>query len=213
MKDFITVDKISVGEYSEKHSRFIATLYPCSSQEEASEILSAHKAKYFDARHNVYAYILSDNTTRFSDDGEPHGTAAKPMLDVLSHSKIVDALLIVTRYFGGILLGTGGLVRAYSAAAKQAIENAECKIMVNCSVFELNVPYSLNDYAMSLFSSIDCDILNTDFGETVTLNIAVPTQEVPSFLKKINEMSSSKITPTHKFDKILPKTVRKQRSF
>lgn len=209
MESYITVSDISYGEYTEKHSRFIATLYPCHSEPEAAEILCSHKAKYFDARHNVYAYILSDNTARFSDDGEPHGTAAKPILDVLSHSGVVDALLVVTRYFGGILLGTGGLVRAYSTSAKQALENASLKYMTECSVLSLDIPYSMQGKLMSLLSDIDADIIETRFEDTVKLLFAVEKINADDFNKKLCEATSSKISATHKYDKILPKTIKK----
>ncbi len=209
MKSYITVSDISYGEYTEKHSRFIATLYPCTSEAEAAQILSNHKSKYFDARHNVYAYILNDNTSRFSDDGEPHGTAAKPILDVLSHSGIVDAMLVVTRYFGGILLGTGGLVRAYSTSAKQALDNASPKFMTECSVLSLDIPYSMQGKLMSLLSDTDADIIETRFEDTVKLLFAVEKINADDFNKKLCEATSSKICATHKYDKILPKTIKK----
>ena len=213
MADYITVNEISSGEYSEKHSRFIATLYPVESEQDAADLLAAHKAKYFDARHNVYAYILHNNTARFSDDGEPHGTAGKPLLDVLYHSGITDALLVCTRYFGGILLGTGGLVRAYSTAAKEAIKNASPVTMTECGVFSINMPYSEQGAVMSFLTDMNAFVLDTEFTDTVSTEFAIPKSETERFHKKLCEISSGKLTAVHKFDRILPINAKKQRSF
>ena len=190
MGDYVTIAEISEGEYSEKHSRFIATLYPCKSEEEASKILSEHRAKFWDARHNVYAYILRDNSAKFSDDGEPHSTAGKPVYEVLLHSGITDALMIVTRYFGGILLGTGGLVRAYSAASKAAIEAAKRVNMVECGVFELDLPYSDQSRVVTRLRDMGVDIMDTQFAETVKLRLAVKVGDIDGFTADIRELSS-----------------------
>ena len=204
MGDYITVNEISVGEYSEKHSRFIATLYPCKSDLEAMEILKEHKTRYFDARHNVYAYILKDNTSRFSDDGEPHGTAAKPVLDVLSHSGITDALLVVTRYFGGILLGTGGLVRAYSSASKEAVNNAVPVKMQECDAFLTVIPYSEQGKITNLIKEYEGIIENTEFGENIKTEYCIPSYNTGKFTEKLCEISSSKIKADFISKKIMP---------
>lgn len=209
MGDYITVNDISVGEYSEKHSRFIATLYPVESESQATEILNSHRKKYFDARHNVYAYILKDNTARFSDDGEPHGTAGKPVLDVLSHSGITDAILICTRYFGGILLGTGGLVRAYSTASKEAIKNAIPVKMTECSVLELEVPYQSQGIIMQLLEESNVFLMDTVFTDTVTFEFALPIELTEEFHKKLCEISSDKLHAKTKEIKILPINAKK----
>lgn len=209
MADYVTVSEKSVGEYSEKHSRFIATLYPVTSEKQATELLSLHKSKYFDARHNVYAYVLHDNTARFSDDGEPHGTAGKPLLDAIKHSGITDALLVCTRYFGGILLGTGGLVRAYSSAAKEAINNAKPVVMTECSIFCLTVPYSEQGLIMQFLTDINANISDTQFTDTVSIEFALPKSQTEDFEKKLCEISSGKFTAEYKFDKILPINAKK----
>ena len=115
------------GEIVEKKSRFIATVLPIETEEEALEFIAKMKKKYWDARHNCYAYVTGDKgqIQRFSDDGEPQGTAGKPMLDILNSYGLTDCLLVVTRYFGGTLLGTGGLVRAYTDATRAGIENSD----------------------------------------------------------------------------------------
>ncbi|MCQ2455667.1 MAG: YigZ family protein [Clostridia bacterium] len=204
MGDYITINEISVGNYEEKHSKFTATLYPVTSEAEANEILAAHKKKYFDAKHNVYAFVLHDNTARFSDDGEPHGTAAKPMLETLIHSGITDALIVCTRYFGGILLGTGGLVRAYTCAAKEAIENAIPIKMTECSILSITVPYNMQSLVMSLFSDMGITIINTEFSDNVIFEIAMAKPLLDEFSKKLCELTSDKLRAEHKADKILP---------
>lgn len=209
MENYVTVDKISVGEYSEKHSRFIATLYPCDSKDKVAEILKEHRQKYWDARHNVYAFVLKDNTSGFSDDGEPHGTAAKPVLDILSFSGITDALVVVTRYFGGILLGTGGLVRAYSASAKAAVDSAERLLMTECDTFSIKMPYSDQGKITNLIMQFDGIIEKTDFADDVTLDFAIDTESTESFNKKLCEITSAKIKAEFKSKKILPKPTKK----
>ena len=142
MQEYTTIEGSNTAEYEEKHSRFIAVCFHCESEAEASELIAAQKSKYWDARHNVYAYLLQDGTARFSDDGEPHGTAGKPMLDVILGSGVTDVAVVVTRYFGGILLGTGGLVRAYSDATQKAIENCIKVYKVDGIEIEVKLDYA-----------------------------------------------------------------------
>ena len=209
MGDYITVCEQSVGEYSEKHSRFIATLYPCKSEEEAASLLSAHKAKYWDAKHNVYAYILKDKTSKFSDDGEPYSTAGNPVYDCLDHSGICDALIVVTRYFGGILLGTGGLVRAYSSAAKAAIEAAKRVTMVECGIFELTMPYSEQKKITLMLADSGIKILDTVYEESVRIKFAVKLPEIAGFEDTLREISGDKLKAIQVSTEILPIIIKK----
>ena len=126
MEEFYMVDGPAQGEIVEKKSRFIANVFPVDSEEQALEIVEKTKKQYWDARHNCFAFVIGKNNEvqRFSDDGEPQGTAGKPILEVLTKGNIHNTLIIVTRYFGGTLLGTGGLVRAYGQSSKAAIENS-----------------------------------------------------------------------------------------
>ena len=123
---YVILAETGNGYYEEKRSRFPAAAYPVRSEEEAAALIAAEKKKTYDARHHCWAYVLGPNreTVRFSDDGEPSGTAGKPILEVLLGRGVRDALIIVTRYFGGTLLGTGGLVRAYTAASQDALDHA-----------------------------------------------------------------------------------------
>lgn len=132
------------GEYEEKRSRFLAAAYPVHSEEEALALIAEEKKSLWDCRHHCYAYILGKQgeLARFSDDGEPSGTAGKPILEVLKGSGATDLLVVVSRYFGGILLGTGGLVRAYTAGAKAALENAAVLDVESGEEWQLICEYS-----------------------------------------------------------------------
>ena len=209
LADHETIAEISTGEYTEKHSRFIATLYPCGSEDEAAQIIDEHKRKYWDARHNVYAYILKDNTAKFSDDGEPHSTAGKPVYDCLLHSGLTDVLAIVTRYFGGILLGTGGLVRAYTAATKAAIDSAARVYMRECAVFEISIPYSEQGRVGTLLENVGAVIKDTYYSENVKLTFAVKAPDVDTFEEKLREISGDKLRAKKISDEILPIILKK----
>ena len=145
MEEFKTISGNSQAEIIEKKSKFIANLFKIESEEEAEDILKQIKKKYHDARHNCYAYrIIKDNQIlqRFSDDGEPSGTAGAPILAILEKLELTNVLVVVTRYFGGILLGTGGLVKAYSEVTKQAIEKININTVEKGYLLEVIIPYS-----------------------------------------------------------------------
>lgn len=194
MQEYITVSGSVTAEYSEKHSRFIATAFYCESESQASEIIAAQKSKYWDARHNVYAYILQNGTVRFSDDGEPHGTAGMPVLDVIKGSGITNVLIVVTRYFGGILLGTGGLVRAYSTSARDALLNAQKVLMCVCAEFVINCDYGNYDRLSRLIADHNGMVQSTDFTDKVTVKVVFKKVDSDTFLNKLCETFASKIT-------------------
>ncbi len=165
-----------VGEIEEKKSRFIANTLPISSQEEAIEFIEKIKKQYWDARHNCYAYVLGDRheIQRFSDDGEPGGTAGKPMLDVLLGENIHNMVVVVTRYFGGTLLGTGGLVRAYSGAAKEGLANSVIIEKMQGRQLLLDTNYSDLGKVQYLLMNNNIPILSEDYGASVTFEVLVP---------------------------------------
>jgi uncharacterized YigZ family protein len=164
MGRFLTILEVSSAEYVEKRSRFIANLRHCETEEEASAFLDEMRSKYWDARHNVFAYSVAGGTLcRFSDDGEPHGTAVKPILDVILGSEIKNIAIVVTRYFGGVLLGTGGLVRAYSKSAKDAVNNAKVVEMIPCTVYETVCEYTDHQRLVSIIENAGGKIENTEF--------------------------------------------------
>lgn len=204
MQEYKTIDGNSTAEYSEKHSRFIATAFHCESETQAGEIIAAQKSKYWDARHNVYAYILQNGTARFSDDGEPHGTAGMPILEVIKGSGITNVLIVVTRYFGGILLGTGGLVRAYSTSARDALLNAQKVLMCVCQEFTIDCDYGNYDRLSRLITDYNGMIQSTDFTDKVTVNVVFKKADCDTFLSKLCETFASKITAKLKNELFFP---------
>lgn len=197
--EHIAVMSEGFSEYGEKHSRFLGFIIPCKNENEATQIIAAKRKEYFDARHVVYAYVLSDGTARFSDDGEPHGTAGKPVLEVLVSSGIKNAILIVVRYFGGVLLGTGGLVRAYTAAAKEAIENSTKAKIVPADRFSVDLSYAEYDRLLFLLTELNADIGKPEFSDTVSFKFSVKSDVSEICLLKIREIFSSAVVP--KFEK------------
>lgn len=193
LQEYKTIDGDFTAEYTEKHSRFIATVFHCESEAEASKIIEGQKSKYWDARHNVYAYILQNGTARFSDDGEPHGTAGMPVLDVIKNSSVTDVLIVVTRYFGGILLGTGGLVRAYGTSARDALSGASKVLMCQCSKFTAECDYASFDRLSRLIGDCGGLIQSTDFTDKVSIDFIFKNEQKDIFLTKLCEAFASKI--------------------
>jgi len=180
-------------EFEEKRSLFIGHAKHITSEEEAMEFVKAKKKEYSDATHNCWAYLLKGGiVARYSDDGEPQGTAGVPMLETIRKSGVCDAVVVVTRYFGGILLGAGGLVRAYSHGAKVALDAAE--IVTYEKYTELSLTCSYSDYqkysvVLPTFNAI---IDSTDFTDKVTVCFAIKETFVDALNKKITEMSGGK---------------------
>ena len=173
------------AEIVEKKSRFIATVFSIESEEEALDIVAKMKKKYWDARHNCYAYVIGDNNQvqRFSDDGEPSQTAGKPMLDVLLAEQIHNVLVVVTRYFGGTLLGTGGLVRAYSKATKMGLDNSILVDKVHGTQLKIGLDYSGAQKVKHVFSQLDVYTIDTIYTDVVE-EIVVVEDEILELLKK-----------------------------
>lgn len=180
------------GELVEKKSRFIATVFSIESEEEALEKVAAMKKKYWDARHNCYAYVVGDNNEiqRFSDDGEPSQTAGKPMLDVLLAQKIHNVLVVVTRYFGGILLGTGGLVRAYSKATKMGLDNSILLDKVYGTRMTVKIDYTVAQKIKYIISQLDIYSIDTKYTDVVEEDVVVEDDLLEEFKQKINEATN-----------------------
>lgn len=204
MQEYTTIDGNATAEYSEKHSRFIANVFYCESETQAGEIIATQKSKYWDARHNVYAYILQNGTARFSDDGEPHGTAGMPILEVIKGSGITNVLIVVTRYFGGILLGTGGLVRAYSTSARDALQSAQKVLMCVCQEFTIDCDYGNYDRLVRLITDHNGMVQSADFTDKVTVNVVFKKVDCDAFLNKLCETFASKIEAKLKDELFFP---------
>jgi uncharacterized YigZ family protein len=177
------------GEVVEKKSRFIAVAMNVESAEEAAEKVNAIRKKYYDARHNCYAYIcgVDGAEKRFSDDGEPSGTAGKPMMDILEGSGVTNCLVVVTRYFGGTLLGTGGLVKAYSSAAKLAVENAELTEVEAGVRCRIEADYNSLGKLQYLLASLDVPVLDTLYEQNVVLDLVVAADTLGMLEKRLQD--------------------------
>lgn len=193
MQEYKTVEKEASDFFIEKKSKFIGYAKPVKTQEEAVEFISKIKSKHWDATHNVYAYVLRENNIqRYSDDGEPSGTAGVPVLDVMLKESLVDVCVVATRYFGGTLLGAGGLVRAYSHTSKIALEAAGIITMAQCSVMSAEVNYSFYDRLNILLSDFSAVILNTSFSDKVCVEFSVKENIVDSLNAKLIDVSNGK---------------------
>lgn len=193
MQEYKTVEKEASDFFIEKKSKFIGYAKPVKTQEDALEFISKIKSKHWDATHNVYAYVLRENNIqRYSDDGEPSGTAGVPVLDVMLKESLVDVCVVATRYFGGTLLGAGGLVRAYSHTSKIALEAAGIITMAQCSVMSAEVDYSFYDRLNILLSDFSAVILNTSFSDKVCVEFSVKENIVDLLNAKLIDVSNGK---------------------
>ena len=182
-------------EFVEKKSLFIGYAAIVKSEEEALEIIKRKKKEYADATHNVYAYMIGDNIARYSDDNEPQGTAGMPTLNSIRMSGVTDVLVVVTRYFGGILLGAGGLVRAYSTAASLAIEAGGVAIFENYAEFEINCSYSEYGKINTELSAYSAIVDDTVFSDDVYLRFAVREDVENEFSIRIKDAFAGKVIP------------------
>lgn len=196
------------AEYIEKKSRFISHVFRVETVEEANEKLAEIKKTYWDASSNCYAYVLdSDNIMRFSDDGEPQGTAGIPILDVLRKQEVYCALIVVTRYFGGTLLGAGGLVRAYGKAAAMALENGGVSVMTPFYIVKMRMAYNFLDPVRNTFSHYDIEETNVEYAADVTLTLQMPTDQFEPFNKHITELTSALVVPQIEEERLIAKKI------
>lgn len=192
--DYRILIKDGEAEIVEKKSRFIATVRIVESEEEAQNFIDEIKKKYWDARHNCSAFVIGKRgeLTRCSDDGEPSGTAGRPMLEVLIGSEIRNIAVVVTRYFGGVLLGTGGLVRAYTRAVQEGIRNCETAVMRLGVRYRLVTDYNGIGKILYILSEQGIEQEQSEYGENVTLQVIVQAKEAAFFVKEITEATGGK---------------------
>ena len=192
--EYKTVLQQAGSEFVERKSRFIGHVKPVSTEEDAIAFIQQKKSEYWDASHNVYAYILREGQIRrYSDDGEPQGTAGIPVLDVLLKSEVTDVVAVVTRYFGGILLGTGGLVRAYSHGASIALEQAKILTMRLCNILRIICDYNQYGRVSSLISECGGFIDDSQFTEAVTIEFHMSENVLGIFEKKLADITSGQV--------------------
>lgn len=189
---FNSIKNNIIGEYSEKKSKFIANGYYIESEEDAKKILEETRKKYFDAKHNCYAYRVYEQgqlIEKMSDDGEPSGTAGAPMLNIMKGKNLCNCIIIVTRYFGGILLGTGGLVRAYSEAVNNALENAELFPISSGMSISFEIPYSDLKNLQYYCQNNDITIVNQDFAETIKIQANLSKEKLDKLQNEISTLN------------------------
>ncbi|MBR1479051.1 MAG: YigZ family protein [Lachnospiraceae bacterium] len=186
------------GEITEKKSRFIAYLKGCETEGEALAFIAGIKKKHYDARHNCHAFIVGEEPSiiRSNDDGEPSGTAGRPILEVLTGYGLHNVCAVVTRYFGGTLLGTGGLVRAYSDAVREALKNSELGLLIPGKKLLLRTGYAQLDKVLSVLSSFDVSPTAADYGEDVVLSLTLPADSFDSILKNITDATGGNFSAT-----------------
>lgn len=198
-----TVAKESETLIIEKKSKFYSHVRPVSNEEEALSYLSQIRAQYPDATHNVYAYVIDENNIfRYSDDGEPGGTAGMPVLDTIRNLGLVDVIVVVTRYFGGTLLGTGGLVRAYSSSAKEGISESGIITRTTCDIISVRTQYELVGKLQYFFANEGYAVEDTVYENDVTFFVASPKSDTDSLIKKITEATNGRCyikTETQKY--------------
>lgn len=190
MAEYKTVRKNAQDQFVEKRSRFIGYACPVQTEQETLDFITSKKTEHWDASHNVYAYILRDGTMRFSDDGEPQGTAGMPALNVLQKEELTDCVLVVTRYFGGILLGGGGLVRAYSHAAKIAVDAGGIVTRAECSIVKIRCDYTFYGRLASLIPEQGGIVEDTAFEDVVTVKMRIPQELEPAFEARLVDLSN-----------------------
>ena len=194
MDAYTTIQGPSQDEFIERRSRFIGKLRPVQTEEEAVAFINECKSTYWDASHNVYAYLLREGQIRrYSDDGEPQGTGGVPVLEVLQREGLVDVVCVVTRYFGGILLGAGGLIRAYSHGAKLAVDAAQRLYMCTCTELELRMGYDLYGKVSYLLPQYHARTLESDFGGEVCLRVLLRDDVLDSFQKALIEATAARV--------------------
>lgn len=191
-KPFRVLVKGGEGEIIEKKSRFIASIKPVESEEEALRFMEEKKKQYWDARHNCSAYVIGNTLSlqRCSDDGEPSGTAGRPMLEVLTKEGICNVVVVVTRYFGGILLGTGGLVRAYTQAVKAGLENCQIGTMCYGRRLLLHTDYNGIGKIQYILGKMNIPIEESSYTNTVEIQVFVKEEELEKIKKEITEATS-----------------------
>ena len=196
MEDYLVPRGVGQAEYIEKKSRFLGGVYPVTSEQEAKEILERVRKQHYDARHNCWCYILKSGQKRYSDDGEPQGTAGQPMLNVFEREGVVAVLCIVTRYFGGILLGAGGLCRAYTKAAKDALDAAGISKMQPWLRQQITVPYALFERAKLLIAAQEGTVEDAQYGADILITYRIPEGADERLRTALREASSGSVIPS-----------------
>ena len=190
MTEYYVPTKASEAELTEKRSTFIGHVWPVETEEEARARIDEMKKKYHDARHNCWCYLLKDGPVRYSDDGEPQGTAGQPMLGVFQKEGVTNVCCVVTRYFGGILLGAGGLVRAYTQSAKDALDAAGISVVRRWVELAVDCPYSYLERVKLECTALDGVVGEIEYAAAVTVHALLPEGNAAAFAARMTELSA-----------------------
>lgn len=205
MSEYIVVKEGAEGLYEEKKSRFIGMTFKVDNEEQVAAILEAVRKKYWDARHNCHAFVIGENNeiTRCSDDGEPSGTAGKPILEVITGAGVHNCLVVVTRYFGGTLLGTGGLVRAYTKAAKDSLSNSRLARLVQGEEYSIVTDYNSIGKIQYIVPQFNAKITDSVYTDKVEVFVEVVKEDSKALLNQITEGTGGRALITKNCDKFI----------
>ena len=208
MEQFLIPAGEGASEYMEKKSRFLGLIVPVTTEAEARARLEAVKKQEYDARHNCWAYILHSGQKRYSDDGEPQGTAGIPMLEVFRRAGVTNAVCVVTRYFGGVLLGTGGLLRAYTAAAADALSDAGISEVRRWLACEVSTPYALYEPVRAAVAALGGVVQETQYAAAVTLCALLPEEAGEAFAAQVRDLTAGRcaVRPVGETERAVPLT-------
>lgn len=184
------------SEFVEKRSRFIGHIWPVDSEDQAQELIRRVKKQHYDARHNCWCYLLGSTVVRYSDDGEPQGTAGQPMLNVFQRENVTNVVCVVTRYFGGILLGAGGLTRAYSKSARDALAAAGAAEMGLWATADIPCPYALFERVRGEVTALGGTVDEAEYGADIRLRVSLPAQTAETLRARLTELSAGGIAMT-----------------
>ena len=196
------------SEFVEKRSRFIGHIWPVDSEDQAQELSRRVKKQHYDARHNCWCYMIRGGAVRYSDDGEPQGTAGLPMLEVFKREGVENVVCVVTRYFGGVLLGTGGLLRAYTKSAKDALDAAGIAAVRRWVKLEVGCPYSLFERMKTECLSLDGAVQNVDYGADVLLSLLLPENNAEAFSARVTELSAGACSALAVGEELMPVRIK-----
>ena len=204
MTEYFIPTAAGESEYVEKRSRFLGHVRPVESEEEARAFIAEMKKKYYDARHNCWCYLLKDGPERYSDDGEPQGTAGIPMLEVFRREGVTNLVCVVTRYFGGVLLGAGGLFRAYTKSAKDALDAAGRSVVRRWVALEIPCSYAALERYKQEIASFDGAVEDLDYGAAVTVCALIPEERAVAFCARILDISGGAVEPRPTGERLQP---------
>ena len=205
MSEYLVPYSDAESEFVEKRSRFITHLWKVENEAEARSRIEEMKKKYYDARHNCWCYLLREgNVVRYSDDGEPQGTAGQPMLNVFQRQSVTNVCCVVTRYFGGILLGAGGLTRAYTKGAKDALDVAGIARMSLWTLWEVECTYPLFERMKLEIAALGGVIRDTEYGADILIRAAFPAGMAEQFQERLTELSAGRLTMIEAGEEFLP---------